>query len=310
MQNKPSFIGIQLPGTPDVSNDQFGLNFIDLRCLPKHIKEIPKNMFLESALPTPRLELRWDKYSESLAVCDYNLVLPIDSKDARFSNRDLNVEGNKLSYNLDNDEFRDRQDGIDVTSFLGVCDNGDLEIISDPTMLANMQRDSFVLKIPAYIVYNKVAIFVEPDSEIKHPAPYPVLGIPKSPPQNIILDTSTDGPTRHFLEELNSAQMSKEFIDAFIMQLVNACMERDNGRANAGLIINKIDNTLSKVLNSRVVDDMCSDARNFVNGLLFKLEYLGIWLPPTYKAPYRFGGWIGNDIILQYDDTIMKLESK
>lgn len=311
MERKFPTINYALPGHSDTGIDILTKqvdNFIDLRWLPKTIAELPKNIFVENALPMPRLELRWDQITLSLMLLEYNLVLPIQSEDPRIEQCICDSKRKSVTYTLDEEEFENRMNTWKDEHFLIFKENNELEINVDKGMFSALQRDSFTLKLPAYVIYRNIAMFVEPDCEIKHPAPYPALGVSKKPPQNVVLDTSTDGPVLHFLEELSNAQMSREFVDAFIMQLVNACMDRNNGRANAELIVNKVDNTLCKVLNSRVVNDVCNDARNFVNCIFFKFDLLDIWLPPMNKAPYRFGGWIGNDIMLQYDDSVLKLE--
>ena len=297
---------IALPGATDSEiaqiPDHFG-DFVDLRCLPGGIKDIPKNLILAKALPKPRLELRWDRYSRSYATCDYNLVLPVNLNDPRYADTNINFEGNALVYNLDYNETED----VELRQYLSVKENGDLDIYVPPDALREMQSDSFVLKIPAYIVYEKVAIFVEPDAQLPAPKPLPAFG-GRKPVQTVVLDISCD--VLSFKDVLSIAQLADEFQTALIASLVNECMTMMNARSRVGVVIDKVHKTLNQVLHPDVVNQICHACEHFVDELLYRLNILQIWIPPSYVAPYRFGGFMGNDIFLQYDDKLLKLEEK
>jgi len=113
-------------------------------------------------LPAPRLELRWERESHSAWLCRYNIVIPLSSNDIRLEGFDAagrefrrqlsSTRCSRSSYN-DDDPYPIRG-GIIETPFR----DG-----------AHIAWDSFLMKLPAYVVRDHYAQFIEAHEAKEYP---------------------------------------------------------------------------------------------------------------------------------------------
>lgn len=113
-------------------------------------------------LPAPRLELRWEKESHSAWLCRYNIVIPLSSNDIRLEGFD--AAGSEFRRQLSATRCErttwDKEDSYPIRG-------GTIETPFRDG--AHIAWDSFLMKLPAYVVRDHYAQFIEAHEAKEYP---------------------------------------------------------------------------------------------------------------------------------------------